>query len=95
MYQLYDKDFKIGFAISTVYFLVENVKSYFDGVAKYKERRLHGPSFSGNNDYFPWGYPFEGSDVHIHSLNIVVIALCGFLAGLTFRFISQKISKKN
>lgn len=95
MYRLYDREFKTGFGVSTAYFLAQNVKSYFDAIEEHRERRVHGPSFSGNNDYFPWGYPFEGSDVYIHSLNIVSIALCGFLAGLIFRFISQKMSKKN
>lgn len=94
MYQLYDREFKKGFGISTLVFLILNVKSYFDSFAEYERSKARRPSFSPAT-YFSWGYPVEGFDVFVPLLNIIIIALCGFLVGLAFRFISQKMSKKN
>lgn len=95
MYQLYDREFKTGFLFSTLCFLIQNIKSYFDVIEKYRELIMRGePRFSGG-DYFPWGYPFEYSDGLMHPLNILTIILCSFFVGLVFRFISHKISKKN
>ena len=91
MLKLYDTAFKIGFCANALIFVILNAVSYWVGRLKYKNSPIHFTPDLG----FGWGFPFEMTRYETFSLNILIIAVCGFIVGLFFRFVWSKFRKSN
>ena len=93
MFKLYDTAFKIGFIFNILIFLILNIVSFNIELAKDKQLKADGISFSPPTQ-FSWGFPFDMTHYEFFSLNLLIISSCGFLVGLIFRFGWSKLNPK-
>jgi hypothetical protein len=96
MFKLYDTAFKVGFCVNILIFTVLNINDYFEALAEDKRLKSIGISFSGSSG-IAWGFPYDWIGFGLFGfsvLNIVIIAFCGFILGLIFKFVWSKIAPK-
>jgi hypothetical protein len=88
MFKLYDTAFKIGFAFNILIFVVLNSVSFITANYEYANRKI---------DFSPccigpiWGFPFDMTRYETFSLNVLIIAACGFVSGVVFKALWLKI----
>ena len=99
MYKLYNKAFKVGFGVNILIFVILNIISFIVSYNKYMDRET---KFA--HDGYSWGFPFVmyedftgyptsniGFSLEGTVLNTFIIAGCGFVLGLLFRFTWSKL----
>lgn len=90
MFKLYDKAFKVGFCFNILIFVILNIISCANAYYKDAQSGIHFSNYFGPS----WGFPFEMTDYVFFSVNIFIIAGCGFVVGLLFRYIWSKMGKQ-
>jgi len=82
MFKLYDTAFKIGFAFNILIFLILNLISFTAANYEYANRKIDfSPCCRGPR----WGFPFDMTNEYTFSLNVLIIAACGFVSGVVFK----------
>lgn len=92
MFKLYDTAFKIGFGITVLVFVILNILNYLSEIAQIKLWKSSGIDFGEGKPI--WGFPFDMTNPYTFAVNILIIVVCGFIAGLIFKFVWSKFTSK-
>jgi hypothetical protein len=93
-FKLYDTAFKIGFVFNILIFVGLNFISYKRAIIEEKQLLASGIDLSPCCIGPSWGFPFDMTRFETFSLNFVIIAFCGFIVGLIFKFVWSKFTSK-
>jgi hypothetical protein len=99
MFRLYDRAFKVGFALTILAFFAINIGKY---IIASREHAVNRARFMlAPAQHFPqWGFPFVWGHNFWHVvdglvLNFVVIVTTSFIVGLIFRQLNLIFSRPN
>ena len=91
-FKLYDTAFKMGFGLTVLVFVILNILSYSNAVAEIKDWKASGIDFGEMSPI--WGFPYDMTNPYLFAVNALIIVVCGFIAGLIFKFMWSKFSSK-
>lgn len=92
-FKLYDMAFFVGLLSTVAVFATLNVISYRNAVAWINEYNSRGANFGEMQPI--WGFPYNMTNPLTFAINILIIAFCGLVMGLIFRFIWSKFQEKS
>ncbi len=101
MFRLYDKAFKIGFALTILAFIAINIAKYMTATREHAENQARFVNVAPARWFPRWGFPFDWDGYYFGFpedglvLNFVIIVTAGFIVGILFRHLNLRFGRRN